>query len=97
MSNDDESKLDADLRVKLAQLFALGFLEAQAGCELEGDDEISINDGDRLMAMAFACIKGGEDLIHANYTENPQMVHDRIYAAGRLVGSEVVGWDNQRN
>ena len=90
-------KLDDDLRVLLTQTFALGFLDAMAGFDVKDDDLIAGVDASAVEALALSCIEKGEDRIAADYIENPQMVHDSIYDAGRWVYTEVERRAIQRN
>lgn len=97
MTHEDDPKLTADLRVTLSQVFALGYLDAMAGFEVKEDDLIASEDAAGIEALALAYIELTEDVIHANYIENPQMVHDGMYVAGRLAYSQVERRAIQRN
>ena len=98
MSNEhDPALLSDDLRVRLSQVFALGFLDAMAGFEITDDDVLVGIDAGAMEQAALACISSAEGMIHANYIENPQMVHDEVYAAGRLVYGEIERRAIQRN
>ena len=90
-------KLSGDLRVTLSKVFALGFLDAMAGSEVIGDDLVVGIDAGAIEALALACIEKGEDMIAADYIENPQMVHDETYAAGRWAYAEAERQAIQRN
>ena len=70
-----EPKLSADLQATLLQIFALGYIEQMAGCEVTDDDEIDSETASEIEAAALDCIAQGEDIIQATYIENPQQVH----------------------
>ena len=93
--NDD--KLSADLQVTLIKWFTLGFLDAMAGFEVMDDDLLVGIDGAAIWASALTCIAKAEDMIHANYLENPQTVHDAVYDTGRRAYAEVERRAIQRN
>lgn len=80
--------LDADLVTLLTQLFGLGYIEQMAGCNVKGEDLIMGVDAYEVERMALAFIAQGETVIHEQYIENPQMVHDGVYAAGRWAYAE---------
>ena len=86
--NEHTPKLDADLVTTLTQIFALGYIDRMAGFHVTDDDLIVGVDAREIERMALDCIAQGEDMNHANYYENPQMVHDAIYEAGRWAYSE---------
>ena len=54
-----DDKLDADLRVTLSKVFALGFMDAMAGSEVIGDDLVVGIDAGAIEALALACIREG--------------------------------------
>ena len=80
--------LDADLVGLLTQLFALGYIEQMAGRAVKDDDLIESVEASEIERMALAYIAQAETLIHEHYGENPQLVHDGMYAVGRSVYQE---------
>ena len=90
-------KLDADLVTMLTQIFALGYIDQMAGFQVTDDDVIVGVDASEIEGMALDCIAHGEDMIHSDYIENPQMVHDAVYEAGRWAYSECERQYLQRN
>ena len=82
-------KLDADLVTLLTQIFALGYVDRMAGFQVTDDDLIEGVDAHIIERMALDCIGVAEAEIHSCYIENPQMVHDAIYEAGRWAYGEV--------
>ena len=89
--------LDAGLRAELAKVFALGFLDAMAGCPVKDDDLIAGVDAAAIETAALQCIAEGEEMLSIHYRENPQMCHDAVYDTGRWVYGEVERRHLQRN
>ena len=94
---NEEPKLSPELRVQLSQIFLLGFLDAMKGEEVQDGDLVEGLDAAGLERVALACIAGAEDQIQAAYPENPQMVHNRIYALGQSIYGQIERWVLQRN
>ena len=87
--NDDYTpRLDANLVTTLTQIFALGYIDRMAGFQVTDDDLIVGVDAREIEGKALDCIAEREDIIHSDYIENPQMIHDAIYEAGRWAYSE---------
>ena len=97
MNHDYTPRLDPDLVTTLTQIFALGYIDQMAGFQVTDDDVIAGVDASEIAGMALDCIAQGEDMIHANYIENPQMCHDAVYDAGRWAYSECERWHIRRN
>ena len=99
MNEDDDytPKLDADLVTTLTRIFALGYIDRMAGFQVKDDDLIVGVDASEIERLALDCIAQGEDMIHANYIENPQMCHDAMYATGKWAYSECERQYLQRN
>ena len=74
--------LSPGLRAECAQVYALGFLDASAGCDVENDDTISVETASMLHTLATKCIETSEALIAELYRENPQTVYRTLYEAG---------------
>ena len=91
------AEISDDLRGLLIQVFALGFLDAMAGFSVEDEDVLVGVDPTAIGAAALACIAKAEDMIAANYIENPSLVHAEVYQVGRLAYSEVERRAIQRN
>ena len=77
--------------------FAIGWLDACTGYLVDEEDFIDGETSLEIRAGALACIAGAEDIIAANYMENPQEVHDAIYQAGQLAYLEAERQAIQRN
>ena len=80
--------LDAPLVTTLTCLFALGYIEQMAGRPVEDDDLIAGVDALEIERWALAFIAQAETYIHEQYGENPQLVHNGLYAAGRATYAE---------
>ena len=80
--------LDADLVGLLTQLFGLGYVGMMAGRQLRDDALIDGVDAYEIERIALAFIAQAETSIHEHYSENPQMVHEAMYALGRSVYAE---------
>ena len=96
-NNNPTPKLDSDLVTTLTQIFALGYIDRMAGFQVPDDYVIAGVDASEITGMALDCIAQGEDMIHANYIENPQQIHDAIYEAGRWAYSVAERQYLQRN
>ena len=92
-----EPKLSPDLRATLLQIFALGYIEQMAGCEVTDDDEIDSETASEIEAAALVCINKAESFIGTNYAENPQQVHNEVYLAGRWAYRQAESLWMQRN
>lgn len=89
MNHDDTLRLlDADLVSLLTQIFALGYIDRMAGFQVADDDLIVGVDASAIEGKALECIFDREDIIHSDYIENPQQIHDAIYEEGRSAYSE---------
>ena len=86
--NDEEPRIDEALRMTMAQVFALGVIEAIVGGPVTDDDLIYRADGDAIFELALVAIARAEHLIARDYPENPQMVMAGIYQAGQQVYAE---------
>ena len=78
------AKISDALERQFVLVFSIGWLDACAGFEVTEEDFIDVETASEIKAAALAWIAQGEDMIAANYIENPMMVHDAIYEAGRL-------------
>lgn len=74
--------LSEDLKVELAKIFVVAFLDRMAGTPVEDEDEILVEDGARLIHMAQEYITSVESEIAAIYQENPEEVHRVVYDTG---------------
>ena len=78
----EQPTISDELRANLMRVWALGFLEAMAGREVENDDAIPTELGDALIVAAEKSIGGAETFIAEVFMENPTTVYQTVYAIG---------------
>ena len=78
----EQQTISDELRADLMRVWAVGFLEAMAGRELEDDDPIPTALGDALIVAAEKSIGGAETFIAEVFMENPTTVYQTVYAIG---------------
>ena len=78
----EQARISDDLRVTLAQVWSLGFLDCMAGEEVTDEHRFPSELASPLRLMAEGCIDAAEPLIAANFQENPQVVYDTVYRVG---------------
>ena len=98
MPNEEyEDTISDELRARLCQIFALGYLDQMAGYAVTDEDLIERRDAETIETAALACIAASEAEIMESYPENPQSVHDEVYRAGKAAYAEAALWHMQRN
>ena len=70
------------LRADLCQVWALGFLDAMKGEEVNGDDAILSDMAEPLVKLAEGCIDHAASFIAEVFTENPETIYSTVYGAG---------------
>ena len=71
-----------DLKVELAQLWTVGFLDRLNGQPVQDDQMLPIAAVDSFIAAAMGVIESAAPKLAAAYLENPQTVNESVYAAG---------------
>ena len=87
----EQPTISDELRANLMAVWALGFLEAMAGREVENDDEIPKELGDSLIVAAEKSIGGAESFIAEVFMENPSTVYQTVYASGFEASTMIIG------
>ena len=80
------ANLADDLKIELAQLWTVGFLDRLNGQPVQDDDVLAL-DGDALIAAAAGVIESAEAKLAEAYRENPELVYETVYDAGVEVAS----------
>ena len=71
-----------DLKVELAQLWTVGFLDRLNGGPVQDDQMLPVAAVESFIASAMGVIESAAPKLAAAYPENPQTVYDTVYAAG---------------
>ena len=78
----EQPMISDELRANLVRAWALGFLEAMAGREVNDNDTIPTVLSDSLIVAAQQSIEGAEHFIAEVFMENPSVVYRTAYNAG---------------
>ena len=89
--------MNNEVQATLMGIFAVGYIEQMAGREVTGEDEIDEETAGEIEAAALDCMARAESFITTNAIENPQMVHESIYHAGREAYRQAEALWLQRN
>ena len=85
--------LSDELKVELAKVWLVGFLDHMAGTPVENEDEIRTEDGARLIVLALGCVTDVGELIAAIHQADPARAHRVVYESATQVADYIIQLD----
>ena len=78
----EDHPLSPELRVTMAQIVAVGFMDRMAGQLVEDDDVIQVSDANAIYGLAETMVDRASEHLASDYRESPETVYQALYAAG---------------
>ena len=78
----EDHPLSPELRVTMAKIVAVGFMDRMAGQPVEDDDVIQVSDANTIFGVAEVMVDRASEHLADAYRESPETVYEALYMAG---------------